>query len=967
MTVLLDGYLDSVPRFRLLTVATSHKRARECYSSIHNTISNLGRAVQLGQHRHLIDSLNNALDADTLEAIAVASYQNRELCAALSVYLTTLEQAYAWPRRDTVATPKSIHNHKLAIQVLYHQPLTAILTKRLRAAAVPCTESVPLSEIALATANALLQKADEAKRRNEPLPPPMQDQVNMLFRNCCQDWYSQGDYQNEDSHAQFGRLHEVIHTNGTQRSVQEIFQNSSGVAQLREAHTLLCHMPATASALVKVLHHLQVSVSLAREELMAMTIDEVVWGQTFAKFAKPVGHATLGAGGADCPMFRMLDALCGRHDPATADTLLEELTMRSRNFPPNIQSLIRDIVSAPSLRGFATSRRASPGLRDAFAALQQLMHSLYEMHRKKALRIVLALRAGQLYTSSGVQDAPSPERHLAASLQSAMDVRFGSDALERTIPAYGSIRDVIVNLKGHVELAKICFTLDTPIVVAPGDAIIVTVAVGSSMQSRTYSITGFRSSTDDEESGNGDPTLSSAMAVEICCRNRGVVSSVLCSQRVDFPVRLALQPSPYFRIAGNKRADEFTIFVGQNGGAGIFCDWLSRQTRPVGKYILVIGARRLGTFPFASEVFECSASCGDHLQIILCLSQPNEQDTRRMQCGGVLPFAGRVGRFLANEPLPQAKATYVCGSAEFGIDVARKLKEMNTTKNCPSLSPRSSPVVTSKMPNLRLHVASSLCTQRDRQTRRPISRWELALHNTPGDIWIALDSIVYDISLVSSFHPGGEKMLLCRAGLEAGDMFNAVHSDSFETRSILQTLQIGHLQADDQDNTMRRQCLDFVVQIQNDLTNSSRFEQRPTGSIHQLPRVPPTEVIRGSWTQFIAGWAAMLRGLSLHDKLTEPLPNVIEEWYATKAKKLRQVYESDFDDLRRCATAMQDVFDAHYKFAAKIHAVLDTLKPQLRHSCDDELQGVVAAASRALVQAARGRDSPEQTPISRLP
>jgi hypothetical protein len=59
------------------------------------------------------------------------------------------------------------------------------------------------------------------------------------------------------------------------------------------------------------------------------------------------------------------------------------------------------------------------------------------MHRKKALRIILSLRAGQVRTSSGTQKAASPERHIGSILSEAIRVRFGTDPDALQVDAYG--------------------------------------------------------------------------------------------------------------------------------------------------------------------------------------------------------------------------------------------------------------------------------------------------------------------------------------------------------------------------------------------------------------------------------------------------------------------------------------------------------------------------------------------------
>jgi hypothetical protein len=83
---------------------------------------NLRRAVQLGQHRLLIDSLTSMLSVRTHFAITAESILELGVCSAFSDYLITLEQICHWPRDDSgISTPELHQDHKLAIQVL-HEP-----------------------------------------------------------------------------------------------------------------------------------------------------------------------------------------------------------------------------------------------------------------------------------------------------------------------------------------------------------------------------------------------------------------------------------------------------------------------------------------------------------------------------------------------------------------------------------------------------------------------------------------------------------------------------------------------------------------------------------------------------------------------------------------------------------------------------------------------------------------------------
>ena len=52
---------------------------------------------------------------------------------------------------------------------------------------------------------------------------------------------------------------------------------------------------------------------------------------------------------------------------------------------------------------------------------------------------------------------------------------------------------------------------------------------------------------------------------------------------------------------------------------------------------------------------------------------------------------------------------------------------------------------------------------------------EISIHNTENDIWIVINSIVYDVTDFLDKHPGGKSMLLTVAGTDATDYFEALH------------------------------------------------------------------------------------------------------------------------------------------------------------------------------------------------
>ncbi|KAH9950153.1 acyl-CoA dehydrogenase [Amylocystis lapponica] len=76
---------------------------------------------------------------------------------------------------------------------------------------------------------------------------------------------------------------------------------------------------------------------------------------------------------------------------------------------------------------------------------------------------------------------------------------------------------------------------------------------------------------------------------------------------------------------------------------------------------------------------------------------------------------------------------------------------------------------------------------------RTFSADEVAQHNKKGDVWIIIDSNVYDISRFANLHPGGSGVLLTAniAGKDATDAFFALHRHEVLLRPQYARLRIG--------------------------------------------------------------------------------------------------------------------------------------------------------------------------------
>ncbi|KAL4804634.1 cytochrome b5-like heme/steroid binding domain-containing protein [Aspergillus unguis] len=59
---------------------------------------------------------------------------------------------------------------------------------------------------------------------------------------------------------------------------------------------------------------------------------------------------------------------------------------------------------------------------------------------------------------------------------------------------------------------------------------------------------------------------------------------------------------------------------------------------------------------------------------------------------------------------------------------------------------------------------------------------ELHIHNQDGDLWLAIDGTVYDLTKFSEEHPGGKKILLGVAGTDASKKYRKYHGDNILQR-----------------------------------------------------------------------------------------------------------------------------------------------------------------------------------------
>ncbi|KAM5464814.1 hypothetical protein MauCBS54593_006907 [Microsporum audouinii] len=915
-------------------------------------MQNLGRAIQLNCHHPYIECVDLQLDKQTLVIMANAALHDRRLISKLSVYLTTLEQAYHWPRDIQRTTPPNIEEHKLVFQVLLHEELHHFLKEDLH----NLDDMSVVSEFAIDRALRLSRDIIHGSMVFSSKAAPgghykFQDTVNLLYRTSRGDWYDQSHYQDDESHLEFGRLHETTHTNGTQRRLQELFEASGALLTLKQLPGALLWLPSTSSEVSVALGTLQCAVAACREELYSMMFDEVIWGKTFARFSKGVGASDIGGGGADTPLFRMLDVLCGMENEDSTAALLEELDFRSRFFPPNIRTMIKMLAKAPSLRMCVARAGMPDGLKQAFNGLQQAYYDIYKMHRKKAMRILLSLSAGQLSTSSGTERAGSPERHIMSSLSKAMEVRFGKKPEKYMIDAICITQPLFEGATSCSLGARVIVQFATPLVVLPGDAISLAVNIEKEKwETRTYTVTSIVES--ETLAPKEEYSFPLAKAVEICVRTTGRnVSSYICSQQEQFAAKASILPSPHFRLSPNTRNEGHIFMLGQGGAIGVFATWLKDQKASVGTYDVVIGVRNPREIPFKQELCQI----GSRLNVRVTVATPNLSfnDGQFIISLGLVPFSGRVDAYIRQLDQFDGTCIYICGSAAFGVSTLAAISEhQEQSAGISELSPIRSPIVTSRAPTVKLHVSSTgNSVQVNKSGLRAITKAELALHNAPGDAWMAVGDMVYDVTPFLKFHPGGEKVMLHVSGRQAKELMDLIHGDSFEVQAILARFLIGYLTPtptltpSSTDIGKWEMRLDALVQLQNDLINGSRFEVWPEPTMARPSECPPAYVISTSISQFVSLWCRWAeetvscqatfnaeRYEAKKESVSAKVAYVLEQATSltdTADLYLRQTFDVSFQSPAECLRALSLTFNIYAQVAASAQDGLQELKASL--------------------------------------
>lgn len=577
--------------------------------------------------------------------------------------------------------------------------------------------------------------------------------------------------------------------------------------------------------------------------------DPVFWGKTYPEIGRPLRSGGLTNSGVNSPLFHALDSFLGTIDPT--DDLHEQQIARRVLLPHPIRRFIEAIEDPRySIRSYV-EKSGSPAVTASFHAVLQTYAWLLERHRVRAVSAIsIAIASGRPRTAGGAQQdrlkIPLDEM-LNRQMQGAIDRRL------RGLPQTLTAKVVTVALAGR-KATSLTLLFPCPLPVEAGDRIQIwpRSRVGQLEATEVQRIVGEKLEAADhvalqEALASRDlrplftmerqPGISAQALVEtlpvLCPRHytvthaetnvdglaqRVVLTVAHCEGvsaeflRRSVPSQLLttrLIPEPRFRPPADDKIP--LLLIAQGAGVGPFLGFLRkralRRNGDVGAVTLVLGARETEDVPYREELTALSQQLP--LTVHLALSRSEGYTIQRgeeSRWDRVLKAPGILVSLEADikkQCRQNGGHIYVCGSVGFGTSVRSTLLGMDVIDES------------------RYH-EDCFGGHATVATRREVTVAELARHNKPNSLWMAIDGIVYDLTTFGESHPGGLKTLIESAGLVADRRFYLVHSGNNSQGIITQIAQfaIGPLREGNLSPS-RIQKLSQIVQAQNILCNNT--------------------------------------------------------------------------------------------------------------------------------------------------
>ncbi|KAJ5105861.1 Cytochrome b5-like Heme/Steroid binding domain-containing protein [Penicillium alfredii] len=529
-------------------------------------------------------------------------------------------------------------------------------------------------------------------------------------------------------------------------------------------------------------------------------LDFVAWGKTYPEIGRPLYPEGLNNSGVNSPLFHALDTFIGIED--VNHEIYEQQIRRRILLPPPIKLFLEALGDRRySIRSYANKCKGSTAA-TAFDVLIQTYIWLLELHRMRAVGgITIAEASGRQQTAGGMHSGGQVtlDAIINGQLTKSISSRIGTQ--RQTLPA-----TIISVSQSGTKASVVTLAYDLPLPARAGDRIQIwpeTQDSSASQEPRHYSVADIKTR-----------GLASQVSLTVA-QSGGLCAEFLRNCVPGQRIQTRLTPAPNFWSPENSEAP--MLLVAQGVGLGPFLGFLrqrgnaQKEGRRTGDVIMIISAKYCEDIPYFAEIVGLTRALP--LTVYCALPQSNarvvrhgteQQYNRPAKAHDIIR---NLHEKIRSDVFEKQGHMYICGSMSFGTTMRSMLQAQRLVD---------------------LDRYHEDCFGGRTLTRTPaatISMAELARHNKPHDLWLAIGNVVFDVTTFASTHPGGVKTLMESAGMPADRKFAQVHSGdgSQGIAAQLEQYAIGALKPDSPLSSDRIQILHSVVQMQNVLANNTYF------------------------------------------------------------------------------------------------------------------------------------------------